>query len=135
MKATVKQLAIVTFTALFLMTINVNAEGTEIKASASNENIETSLQLENWMTDDSFWNTKTASFAVFTEETDASLELENWMTDTEIWNVSFEIETEAEESLELQDWMFNEATWNFDLTEKEPALQLETWMTNSIIWK
>ena len=60
MKTTVKQIASVTFIALILLVGNVKAEGTEAKASGQ-ESIETTLQLEKWMTDETIWNTNSSN--------------------------------------------------------------------------
>ena len=108
MKNTVKQLAAGTFIALLLLAGNVAANGTEVKAS-SHEIIETSLELENWMTDQNLWSTNslyTADFAL--PETEATLDLESWMTSEEVWEVQ---ETIVEEELEVESWMTNPEVW------------------------
>ena len=56
MKTIVKQLATGTFLTFLLLVGNVNAEGTETN-TLNSEIIETSLQVENWMTDETIWNT------------------------------------------------------------------------------
>jgi len=108
MKTLVKQLAAATFLAFLLLVGNVKAEGTETNA-LSREIIETPLQLENWMTDETIWNTNTVNMAEFDQETEATLELE--------------------------DWMIDDTTWNVNETEKEPELTVEPWMTDKNFWK
>ena len=131
MKATVKQIAAGTFIALILMVGNVKAEGTEIKASNS-EIIETTLQLENWMTDETIWNTNSLEFV---QETEASLELENWMTNAESSNINSNLIEDAETESELEDWMTDDATWIAESITIEPELTVEPWMLNNNIWE
>jgi len=132
MKAIAKQIAAITFTTLFLIALNVKAEGTEATALVS-ETTESSLELENWMTDESIWNTNTAMFDDL--ETESELGLEEWMINKESWNVYFDIEEETESCLELEGWMTSDFTWNSNLTETEPKLKLEQWMMDANIWK
>lgn len=107
MKTTMKQFTAGTFIAFLLLVGNVNAKGTEVKAS-SHESIETTLQLENWMTDETIWNTNSAKIAEFVQETETSMELENWMTREETWNLS-NVNNETE--LKVEDWMINDNVW------------------------
>jgi len=109
MKNIVKQLATGTFIALLLLAGNVKAEGTERTAS-SHETIETTLQLENWMTDESYWSTDSYSAADFSfeTETETELQLENWMTSDELWG---DLETDTEEALTLESWMTDAEVW------------------------
>jgi len=76
----------------------------------------------------------TTDLTAFIEETDEPMELENWMTDESIFNSSLNIENETEESLALENWMTTENTFyasNFVLEEEsEEALKLESWMTD-----
>jgi len=134
MKATVKQLATITFISLLLMVLNVRAEGTETTA-LKNENIETALELENWMTDESIWNTNTAMYLNIAPETETELSVEEWMTTSDNWNIYFNIENETEAGLKLEGWMTSDFTWNSNLTETEPELKLELWMMDENIWK
>jgi len=134
MKTTMKQLATATFIALILLVVNVKAEGTERIASI-NESIETTLQLENWMTDETIWNTNSFSNNEFYQETETELELENWMTNAETWNFEFGFMQETEAELELEGWMTSEKTWNTNELNNETALTIESWMTDSNIWK
>ena len=134
MKTTMKQLATATFIALILLVVNVKAEGTEKNASIT-ENIETTLQLENWMTDETIWNTNSCSNNEFYQETENSLEIESWMTNAETWNFEFGFMQETEAGLELEGWMTSEKTWNTAELNNETALTIESWMTDNNIWK
>lgn len=134
MKATVKQLATITFISLLLMVLNVRAEGTETTATASkNENVESALVLENWMTDSSIWNTSTALF--IDTETETELSMENWMTNSESWNISFDVVDEMEPGLEMEEWMTSHSNWFIVPVENDSELQLENWMTDAKTWK
>ena len=111
MKTRINHIVAVTFFALFILVGNVNAKGTELSAS-SHENIEATLELENWMTNDNFWALDAS--LVLEEENETALELENWMTNETAWELenTFVVETETEESLAFEPWMTNENIWN-----------------------
>ena len=134
MKTTMKQLATATFIALILLVVNVKAEGTERIASI-NENIETTLQLENWMTDETLWHKNLSSHNRFHEAPENSLEIENWMTNEVTWSFELGLEEVTEAGLELESWMTSEETWNKNELNNEAALTIESWMTDSNIWK
>jgi hypothetical protein len=134
MKTTMKQLAAGTFIALILLVGNVKAEGTEVKAS-SHETIESTLQLENWMMNETIWNTSTVTIAEFTRETETTLEIENWMTDAETWNSNFNFVEEMETGMSLENWMMNEKIWDLQNSNNETEITVENWMTNNNIWK
>ena len=134
MKTTVKQLAAVTFIAFLLLIGKVNANGTETKASGR-ENIETTLHLEKWMTEEANWNTNSSMFAEFVQETDAKLEFENWMVNAESWNLNNILVEEVDPGLEFEDWMICEAKWENVNNENEPKLVVEPWMINEKLWK
>jgi hypothetical protein len=105
-----KQLTAATLLALLLVVGNVKAEGTELKAS-SLETIETKLELETWMTNESLWNTKTLTWVE--EETDENLLMENWMTNEMVWNLNSTISVnETETELKMENWMTNNNIWN-----------------------
>ena len=134
MKTTVKHLTAGTFIAFLLLVGNVNAKGTEAKAS-SHENIENTLQVEKWMTDEFVWNTNSVSISEFGEETEATMELENWMTSEETWNLSINFVEETETGMDLESWMTNEATWNVNNMNLESELTVENWMIDNKIWE
>ena len=133
MKTTVKQLAAGTFIAFLLLVGSVNAKATEAKAS-SHESIETTLQVEKWMTDEIIWNTNSISITEVSQETETSLELENWMTSSETWNMNTSFIEVSEESLELESWMTSEETWNLNDMNNETELTVENWMINNNVW-
>lgn len=133
MKTTVKQLATGTFIALLLLVGNVNAKGTEAKAS-SHESIETTLQIEKWMINEVLWNTNAISVTKFNQETETSLEVENWMTSSKTWNSYTSIVEVSEENMEIENWMTSEETWNMNNMNKEAELTIESWMINNIVW-
>ncbi|HSH20310.1 MAG TPA: hypothetical protein VLA03_07640 [Draconibacterium sp.] len=137
MKTTVKQLAAATLIALLLVIGNVNAEGTETKALIR-ESIETTLQLENWMTNEAVWNKNAFNFGEYFQETESNLQIENWMTSDKTWSSNKSFVEETETSLELECWMTCEKIWNgnnnVEKTETETELTVENWMTNENIW-
>jgi hypothetical protein len=133
MKTTVKQLAAGTFIALLLLVGNVNAKGTEAKASG-HESIETALHLENWMINEVIWNTKVISIANVSQETETGLELESWMINSETWNLNSSLIEVSEESMELENWMTSEEIWNVNYMNNETELTVENWMINNNVW-
>lgn len=133
MKTIMKHLTAGTFIALLLLVGNVSAKGTEAKAS-SHESIESALELENWMTNESLWNTNSAEFTEFVEETEMNLEIENWMTNSETWNLNNSFVEETETSMELENWMTSDETWNLSDENNEPELKVENWMISNNVW-
>lgn len=129
-----KQLTAATFIALILLVGNVNAKGTEVKASG-HENIETTLQLEKWMTSETVWNTNSVNATKFVNETETSLEVENWMTNEKTWNLNNNFVQETESGMELESWMASEKVWNVNDFNSETDLTVENWMINNNVWK
>ncbi len=127
MQIKIKHIAAGTFIALLLIGVNVKAEGTEVIAS----NFESTLQIENWMIDETVWNTN----SIFIEETETDLELEHWMTKTESWNFNISLVEEAETALEIEDWMICDKICHKNTTNDEPELNVECWMMNDNLWK
>jgi len=110
MKTRSKQLTAMAIFAIILLAGNVNAKGNKaILASGLETTVETSLQMENWMTDEAVWNT--TSTAIIANEADADLEMENWMVDDKTWEVSPQLVQETENKMELEQWMINENNW------------------------
>ena len=134
MKTYFKQITAGTFIALLLLAGIVSAHGTEIKASG-HEIIETSLQLENWMTDEIIWNTNRAYTVDLALETETALEVESWMIRGDTWNFNNQFVTEAETELEIENWMTSENMWEVQETAIEEELTLENWMVDDEVWK
>ncbi|MCY1722343.1 hypothetical protein OU798_18485 [Prolixibacteraceae bacterium Z1-6] len=133
MKTTMKQVAAATIIAILVLAGNVKADGTEVKGSG-HRCIETTLQLENWMTDETIWNTLSIEMNEFTTEAEMDLEIENWMTNNECWNVNSSLTEETEPEMTLEDWMTNEKIWNTPRISYESELELEAWMINDEYW-
>ncbi len=109
MKTTINKLTAAAIFAFILLAGNVRAEGNDATASSLENITETSLQMENWMTDENIWNvTATTTFA---DETEAQLEMENWMTNDSTWDVKAQL-SETETGLQIERWMVNEKIWN-----------------------
>ncbi len=109
MKTRISQLVAITLFSLILLVGNVNAKGTESHAS-SHENIEATLELEDWMTNDNIWDINNAS--AFENVNEESLKLESWMVNDETWKLGNTFETEKEKTLAIEPWMTNENIWN-----------------------
>ena len=129
MKTRISKLAVALFFAIVLLAGNVNATEHDVKAS-SHENIEATLEFENWMMDETIWNTTTFNYS---EATETKLEVENWMTNEIVWDVHYE-------TLTLENWMINDEIWDVESianieTETEQDLSTENWMVNENIWK
>ena len=128
MKTRISQLAVALLLVVGITIGNANATEHDKKAS-SHESNETALVIENWMMDETVWNTSDILFT----EAEQALEIENWMTNEFVW------EAQAE-SLALENWMMNTNIWEFESaieveTETEGKLATEQWMMNENIWK
>lgn len=136
MKNIVKQIAAGTFLTMVLIFGFENANGTELKAPVNN-NLETSLQLENWMINENTWNTNNTFIAgdMLETETETELKLESWMTGDSMWEVATWFVTEAEKTIELETWMTSDYTWHVHEKATEETLTLETWMTDNKDWR
>jgi len=132
MKTSVKQLAAGTFIALLLLVGNVKAN--ESKAS-SLKTVETNLELENWMTDETIWNINSINIAEYVQETETDLILESWMTNEETWNLEYSFVEEAETAMELEGWMIKDEVWNANVINNESELTVEPWMINNNFWE
>ncbi len=110
MKTKVNQMMLVAIFALILISGSVNATGKEAIVVSGLENMmETKLELENWMVNDTYWVR-----AETVQETEESLVIEAWMLEDENWNVPAfeEYVVEAEKQLELENWMTSNMLWN-----------------------
>ena len=110
MKTTINKLAAGFIFVLLLLAGNVRAEGNDVTASSLENTMETSLQLENWMTDETVWTI--TNTAVLTVEAETGLEMENWMTNESTWEVKHPLLSETETDLQLEGWMTNNKIWN-----------------------
>lgn len=110
MKTRITKITAIALFGLFILMGTVNAKGTERSASGY-ENIETTLNLENWMISESFWDT--SDNFIVEQESETILELENWMTNENNWklDVKIDLETETEQDLAFEPWMTNESIW------------------------
>jgi len=111
MKTRIRQLAAVTFFALFVLVGNVNAKGNE--SFASSHEIENTLELEEWMINENCWSTG-ESFDL-SLAADVMLEVEGWMTNENTWKAEnkIDLETETEQALAFESWMTDENIWNW----------------------
>ncbi len=109
MKTRISQLTAITLFALFFLVGNVNAKGTELDVSG-HENIEATLELENWMVNDNFWYTGN-TFAL-KNENEETLELECWMTNEKTWELENTVKIETEQALAFEPWMTDENIWD-----------------------
>lgn len=111
MKTTIKQLAALAIFSFIFLAGNVNAKGNKAIASSLEKTVETSLELESWMTDATIWSTADTKLVVTETEAETDLEIENWMTDESTWEVAPKLVLETENSLEVENWMVNENNW------------------------
>jgi hypothetical protein len=133
MKATVKQIAAATIFAVLVVAAGVNTKAMDTKYTKFQVS-ETTLQIENWMTNETLWNTIAIEINEFVAEAEMDMEIENWMTDTDVWNFSTNYVEESETMLELEDWMTNEARWKTVQKSDESTLAVELWMINDKFW-
>ena len=70
----------------------------------------------------------------FETEVENSLEMEPWMTNESSFAIStYHFEEVADEALELESWMMNQNLFQ-TAVETESALQLEDWMVSADVW-
>lgn len=106
-------------------------------ASAITEEADEALKLEEWMiSNPNFNNQPTASIV----EIEQPLEVEAWMINETLFSNSINMITEeTDEALKLEEWMISNAYFNNEVaslaTETEPALEVESWMTNENFFK
>lgn len=114
-KARLNQMILAAFLFVFLLSGNVEAEGTEWDAVSGLENVaeEPKLEVENWMVNENYWFTEENTFVVETEQ-DKNLTMESWMLDKNKWGLAvFDyVSAETEQGLMLEKWMINEMYWN-----------------------
>lgn len=122
MKTKIKQVTATTLIVLSLMVIGINASATKLTGC---ETVDSSLQVEEWMIDETIWNT--ANTTAFAQETDVNLEVECWMTNDEIWNVNYNFVAETETNLEIENWMTDAENWDVNDLMKGSELALEIW--------
>jgi hypothetical protein len=108
-----KQLATIAFIAFLFLIGNVNAKGTEVKTLLK-ESVETTLELEDWMTDESVWNRDQEITAFLVNEAEPEMKIESWMINDKNWDINktnIQVQDKDEE-LAFEDWMKNEKIWN-----------------------
>ena len=108
MKTKISQIAAVVLFALFIFAGNAKADGLK-KDASSHENIEATLNIENWMINENIWDTK--EVIICESENEEALPLENWMTNENLWDLETEVGTETEQNLAIEPWMINENVW------------------------
>ncbi len=109
MKIRMNYLAAIAIFAIIIFAGNVNAHENKAKASDHETLTETSLQIENWMTDEHVWNVQAAPGIA--REAEAELNVESWMTDLKAWEPVCLAATGADGQLILEDWMMNHTYW------------------------
>ncbi|MFV0268729.1 MAG: hypothetical protein ACK5HT_16510 [Draconibacterium sp.] len=109
MKTRMNHFAAIAIFAIIIFAGNVNAHENKAKASSHEALTETSLQIENWMTDEHVWNVQAAPGTA--REAEAELKVESWMTDQKAWELAYLAATETEAQLTLEDWMMNNTYW------------------------
>ena len=134
MKTTLKQLAAGTIIAILLMAGNVQAEGTETKTTS--QAVETTLQLEKWMTSENLIYTNLSLITETEQESETELEIEGWMTSPDSWILNNSIVEEKESEMVLENWMVKSENMNtLNITKDiETELKVENWMTSENIW-
>ncbi len=65
-----------------------------------------------------------------------SLEIENWMTNETYFGSATSIsdQVEQEKPLEIESWMIDNNNFNKPAAESEPALEIEVWMLEENVW-
>ncbi len=90
---------------------------------------ESNLEIEAWMTDETYFASRTSANAIEAED---ALDIENWMVQDTFFN-SDKVLADREFEMEIEAWMMND-TYFESLTSPEESLELEAWMTDTNIW-
>jgi hypothetical protein len=70
----------------------------------------------------------------FENEVETEMVVEDWMTDNSTFDVNvFQYEVELETELGVEEWMMDENLFQSEI-ETEGSLELETWMTSEKVW-
>lgn len=111
MKTKIRTLAaICTLGIIGITNINATADYKKAMNTEITNEVEASLNIENWMTDESIWSSETTAKTL---ETESALEIENWMTNESLWTSKTEVVApETEEALAVEPWMTDENLWN-----------------------
>ena len=133
MKTTVKQITTGAFLAILLMIGNTNVKGSETESL--NRTVETTLNVESWMIDETVWETKSFKNYEIAEAAETTIEAENLMTSENSWSLNSYFIEETEAGLELENWMTCEKVWSSEGSEVEAELTIESWMVNTEVWK
>jgi hypothetical protein len=118
-----------TVTSAFATTVNTKALATtDVFAIYLETETEEPLQLEDWMTKESTFE---SGFIRLETETEEELQVENWMMDENRFNGT---EKEIKESKSIQKVI---AAKNYVFSEEtdEGKLRIEGWMLNPKVWK
>jgi len=98
------------------------------RTSANAIEAEDALEIEGWMTNDAYFSNSTASSV----DTEPALDIENWMVQDTFFN-SDKVLADREFEMEIEAWMMND-TYFESLKSPEESLELEVWMTDTNIW-
>lgn len=111
MKTRIRTLAaICTLGIIGITNINATADYKKAMNTEITTEAEASLNIENWMTDESIWSSEAT---INTMETESTLEIEDWMTNENLWTSKTEVVApETEEALVVEPWMTDENLWN-----------------------
>lgn len=75
--------------------------------------------------------------AYLVAESETSLEIEEWMVDESNFGTFISLEAEAEEALEMEEWMTDESKFYSSVQiaeETDGELKIEAWMLNSSLF-
>ncbi len=116
---------------------NINLASVYVEVLSGNLN-ETSLEIEEWMADASYWD-----YSWIAEASETEVVIENWMADASYWNYSWIAEA-SEMEVVIENWMANPDIWKFsrnhdcaelietDICEKK--MRLDDWMKDTERW-
>ena len=114
MRTRLNQIFLATFLVVMLVAGSGHAEGTEMSAVSSLENVtENRLEFEEWMLNATLWMHHRNTFSM-EYELEEGLGLENWMVDKSRWQlpVSAFMEDAADQELQIENWMTDTKYWN-----------------------
>ncbi len=134
-KTILKSLAIVVSLVLISLTVNAQAFWRSVIENNSLNEIAMVMVNTKAETFSSNSATGTGMLATIAEETETPLELENWMTNATFFgNEMLEIKLESEVPMEMEQWITNDSHFHMNNLvleeETESPLTLENWMVD-----
>ena len=134
-KTILRSIAVVVSFVLISITVSAQDFWKKLLESSSFNEIALAMVEISSEKTDSEARSENFNYANVVTESEPSLEMEDWMSDESYFGVTgLQITTETEGSLEMEDLMFDEQVFQVDENIELP-LEVESWMTSEKVWE